>query len=162
MTTFTTDNRYGAGASGANVPEGTFAAYAARWIDHGDRADIVPDRQGFAYATEGHRHALISALLQVTPHLSTGGLSRDVTTVDIYTTDEVEHGITIVMRRAGGYVYVDAWLTVAEHRPEGGGDPYGTGPVLCECGVELEFTGDHDQEAWAAADGSEAPCPVWS
>jgi len=103
---YTTDNRWSPGASGATVPESAPAAYSARWIDQGDTtpADVLPDRQGFAYNSTMDRDALIDALND-TPHIRIPNEVRDETEVVAL------YGWTIARRRAGGYVYVDAWLT---------------------------------------------------
>ena len=50
---------------------------------------------------------------------------------------------------------------MSSHRPIGGTSPYGNEPDVCECGVELDYDGDYVERAWSAADGSDAPCPVW-
>lgn len=109
---FTTDNRWSPGTSGANVPDTTTAAYAARWIDQGDDvlADIVPDRQGFAYSDKADMERLIDLLGKAgdsfrTPH-KVGLDQRDVTTVVMNTPEWKAY-----MRRSGGYIYVDAWLS---------------------------------------------------
>ena len=111
---YKTDNRWSPGGSGATVPENAPAAYAARWIDLGDLvpADIVPDRQGFAYNNETDRQTLIDLMLlhdlrerhQLLPYDESDCVA------------EQEHPALrpqwqAWMRRAGGYVYVDAWLT---------------------------------------------------
>ena len=110
-----TDNRWSPGASGATVPSDTTAAYAARWIDQGDTipADVVPDRQGFAYDDPADRDKLIALMSQGegtairTPYKA-NFLDRDVTTV-VMNHPEWK----CYVRRAGGYVYVDAWLVTA-------------------------------------------------
>jgi hypothetical protein len=109
--TWTTDNRWAPGGSGTTVPEAAPAAYSARWIDQGDNvmADIVPDRQGFAYGDPADRERLIGKLGDAgnsfrTPY-KVGLDQRDVTTVVMNTPEWKAY-----MRRAGGYVYVDAWL----------------------------------------------------
>jgi len=122
MTMFLTDNRYGTGASGATLPEECFmaAAYAARWIDRGCRpADIVPDRQGFAYDRPEQRDALIEVLRGDEPHMLVPDLhiDRDVTSL-VLCTDT----FALYVRRAGGYIYVDAWLWA---------EGYGDGDIGC-------------------------------
>lgn len=110
--TFNTDNRFSPGASGATVPEFATAAYSARWIDQGDDvpAEILPDRQGFAYDDAIARDALIARLVAEgdtarTPY-KVGLDQRDVTTVI------VNHpNWRMYARRSGGYIYVDAWTT---------------------------------------------------
>ena len=119
MTMFLTDNRYGPGASGATLPEECFmaAAYAARWID-GRRIDIVPDRQGFAYDRPEQRDLLIAALIERAPHtLISCDIGRDEPTL-LDATDS----FVCYVRRAGGYVYVDAWIWA---------EGYGDGDVGC-------------------------------
>lgn len=106
--TWTTDNRYAAGASGATAPEGSTAAYSARWIDHVGTADIVPDRQGFAYTSIEDREDLVSRLTKHNANGMQRELHRDETTTVF---DDGE--MVVVMRRAGGYIYVDAWLVQA-------------------------------------------------
>ena len=110
---YTTDNRYAAGASGAVAPDDAPAAYSARWIDHGTWADVLPDRQGFAYDVDNDgREKLGSLLQQANVHRS--GLLAEVGY------DEPEmlaaaptEGWEMWVRRSGGYFYVDAWLTPA-------------------------------------------------
>lgn len=108
---WTTDNRWGPGNSGASAPDTAPAAYAARWIDQGDHtpADVVPDRQGFAYSDPADRDALIALM---------GKAGDDVRTpYDLDRADGIRQtffgGWFIQLRRAGGYIYVDAWLTPA-------------------------------------------------
>lgn len=110
--TWTTDNRWSPGASGATVPDDAQAVYSARWIDMGDDtpADILWDRQGFAHNDDGMRDVLREYLMSGgesfrTP-FKTHLMERDKTTVI------VNHPVwKCYMRRAGGYIYVDAWLT---------------------------------------------------
>lgn len=116
MPTFTTDNRWSPGASGATIPEDATAIYSARWIDHGDYspADIPGSRQGFAYNDPADRDALIALLsnegsnMRRTPNNS-GLDKRDVSTV-IENTPEW----AMYQRRSGGYIYVDAFLKAAK------------------------------------------------
>jgi hypothetical protein len=106
--TWTTDNRWSPGSSGATVPADAPAAYAARWIDQGDYtpADVVPDRQGFAY-NDGAVHRLIAFLATAGESLLTPmGMPRDQT----YQVVDESEGWVMIQRRAGGYIYVDAWL----------------------------------------------------
>jgi hypothetical protein len=106
--TFTTDNRWSAGASGAGIPsvDRIVAAYGARWIDHGDRADVVPDRQGFAYDRPECRDLLIDRMVKLNPaQRLVHGMARDQV---VCLQDGREW--QVFARRAGGYVYVDAWL----------------------------------------------------
>jgi hypothetical protein len=106
--TWATDNRWSPGASGAEIPDNIRAAYGARWIDQGDTrlADVVPDRQGFAYDDRRDQAALIYRLVEADEHLRyLGGLARDETSF-VWSGDDWE----MFQRRAGGYVYVDAWL----------------------------------------------------
>ena len=104
---YATDNRYSPGASGASEPDGAPAAYSARWIDNGQRAQILPDRQGFAYDTMADRDSLIEHLSDAKLHANLPaalGYDQSVRVVD-------NTWWVAYMRRAGGYVYVDAWLT---------------------------------------------------
>ena len=57
-----TDNRWGTGSLQEKVPDTATAAYGARWIDHGESMDIVPDRQGFAWDVEADVERLILAM----------------------------------------------------------------------------------------------------
>jgi hypothetical protein len=103
--TFTTDNRWSAGSSGADIPDDAIAAYAARWIDTGtNQADIVPDRQGAAYNDAYDKGRLFDALGRTQPHLLCD-IDRDIP-VRVVSTDDLE----VWARRCGGYVYVDAWI----------------------------------------------------
>jgi hypothetical protein len=110
-----TDNRWSPGASGATVPETTPAAYSARWIDRGDHtpAEVLPDRQGFAYNDEATRQILVDLMSMVDLRTFHHGQPADETT---HVADDMGHDLLrprfqCYMRRAGGYVYVDAWLT---------------------------------------------------
>ena len=113
--TWTTDNRWAPGASRALVPDDAPAAYSARWIDHGDfdRADVLPDRQGFAYDDHVGVDRLCSLLQdsdsQIRVPYKCGLDRRDVTTVIVNHPDWKMYG-----RRSGGYIYVDAWLNPKE------------------------------------------------
>ena len=114
-----TDNRWSPGASGATVPSDTPAAYSARWIDQGDHAmaDVVLDRQGFAYDDKAQMEALIMLMgkagdsfrIPWVVHL----MERDVTKVVMNTPFWKAY-----MRRSGGYIYVDAWLTPRHDVPQ--------------------------------------------
>ena len=114
MSTYATDNRWSPSSSGATVPEDAPAAYSARWIDQGDMipADVLPDRQGFAYNHTDDRDVLISCLTAAGEAIRIPPSVRDETSV------EVRDGWRIATRRAGGYIYVDAWLV-----PSGNGTP---------------------------------------
>lgn len=107
-TMFLTDNRYATGASGATLPDpgNVVAAYAARWIDGNGRADILPDRQGFAYDTPAQRDLLIALLSEEEPHLNYAHVDRDDAAHLIVDRTDGQ----VWARRAGGYVYVDAWI----------------------------------------------------
>lgn len=106
--TFTTDNRYTVGPG--TVPEEAYVAYGARWIDQGDfmPADIVPDRQGFAYNDQADIVPLIDQLLLSDAQNLHRELNFDVVET-LYDGSDVG-GFGLVMRRAGGYVYVSSWL----------------------------------------------------
>ncbi len=99
---YITDNRWSPGSSGApeNLISEARAAYAARWLDHHDRVDILPDRQGFAYDDTSDRDELMASMsaapLQDVAHL----------VVDEVTKDEHD-GIVVWRRRCGGYIYID-------------------------------------------------------
>jgi hypothetical protein len=112
MSTFATDNRWSAGASGATLPDtgDIVAAYGARWIDQNMCADIVPDRQGFAYDRDECRDLLIAVLVEEHPHSTIHGVPRDQP-VRVVNRDDAE----VWVRRSGGYVYVDAWLWSEEY-----------------------------------------------
>lgn len=115
--TWTVDNRWSPGGSGKEAPAwpDALAAYSARWIDYGDfrPADIVPDRQGFAYDDTLHRNFLIERLENAKGHVLVGEvvgatgecLERDVT---YHLLDDGR--LQMFVRRAGGYFYVDAWI----------------------------------------------------
>lgn len=100
---YTTDNRWIRG----QAPDDAKAAYGARWIDQGDWAqyDVVPDRQGFAYNDTGDRERLIDYLID-----------RELRAMnDIDRSDDWQRVVdgdqfVVVMRRSGGYCYVEAWL----------------------------------------------------
>ena len=106
------DNRWSSGGLDAKVPETALAAYGARWIDQGDnyRADIVPDRQGSMYDNEtglASREELIEHLISadLTRPDVVGSLDRDVQ-VEVFN----DGHFVVWMRRAGGYIYVAAWI----------------------------------------------------
>lgn len=107
--TWTTDNRWSPGASGATIPKHAHAAYAARWIDMGDdaRADVLPDRQGFAYFAESDRDNLIDRLTAADAEVRVipAEMPYDEPIVRVVTDEWA-----LVQRRAGGYVYTEAWL----------------------------------------------------
>lgn len=110
-----TDNRWSPGASGAPAPDAFLAAYSARWIDQGwSRADVVGDRQGFAYDHQQYSVILQGELMKADPAQKVGelDLERDVT-VELANVllGESNTRFTIHARRAGGYIYVDAYLT---------------------------------------------------
>lgn len=49
------------------------------------------------------------------------------------------------------------------HRPDGALPPYYSGPKPehCECGAELQYDGDYENQYWSAVDGDPSePCPV--
>ena len=107
------DNRYSPGSSGGVVPLGAPAAYAARWIDHCTWADVLPDRQGFAYNDRAGFQALVEHLVEANLAAKMPNVALDVTRLVID-----DPAWCLLMRRAGGYVYVDAWL-VPEVEVEG-------------------------------------------
>lgn len=106
--TFNTDNRYSPEASGATVPEFATAAYSARWIDQGDDvpAEILPDRQGFAYDDAIARDALIARLVAAGESIRIPTEIREITRLVV-----IDPFFTVAQRRSGGYVYCDAWTT---------------------------------------------------
>jgi len=108
--TFTTDNRWPMGDFGMAPPDEAYVAYGARWIDRGDSspADIVPDRQGFAYETPASMGPLIDWLRTVDAANLHKELNFDVIETLYDGTDE--EGFGLRLRRAGGYVYCSAWL----------------------------------------------------
>ena len=102
-----TDNRYSPGAAGVDAPAEAPASYSARWIDRGYRAEVLPDRQGFAYNDMADRNRLIDLLRQADLASALPDLHPDLPT-------EVGTGEwSVWMRRAGGYIYVEAWLVPA-------------------------------------------------
>lgn len=110
MTAYAHDNRWSPGGSGATLPEDSPAMYSARWIDQGDTipADVLPDRQGFAYNGTVYRDRLIHAMEAAGKGLRTPyktALEYDRTTV-VMSTPEWK----MYQRRVDGYIYVDAWL----------------------------------------------------
>lgn len=106
---WTTDNRYGPGNSGASAPANAPAAYAARWIDKGNTmpAEVLPDRQGFAYNDKAEMEALIMLMGKQGDALRIQGDRKRDASMLVRSTD---HWVCN-MRRSGGYIYVDAWLT---------------------------------------------------
>lgn len=105
--TFTTDNRWSAGGLDAKVPDTAVAVYGARWIDHGTWADIVPDRQGFAYSEMTDRDKLVEQLVHWDAHRNLLPNDRET---EVRVVDDKAIGFQMWMRRSGGYVYVCAWL----------------------------------------------------
>jgi len=111
-----TDNRYAPGSSWVAEPDDVLAAYSGRWIDQGDLAPagIVADRQGYACDHQQYMSILGGELGKKAPHNSVGALDRDITVIP-WDGVEVLGGhdgfkLTIALRRAGGYVYCDAYL----------------------------------------------------
>lgn len=103
---FATDNRWAAGGSGANIREHCLAAYAGRWIDYGTYGDVVGDRQGYAYSDSANLETLQRALVNANiSRVGIAELPRDETVVR-----HLDKRVGVAMRRAGGYIYVDAWL----------------------------------------------------
>lgn len=137
---WTTDNRHGPGNSGASAPENSPAAYSARWIDQGDHtpADVLPDRQGLAYNDIEDTAALIQMLETHNAGTLHHGVGHDVTTCSV----DKPH-FKLVLRRAGGYVYVDAWLQPAADQPPADPleAPYGTQTACRDCGLDIEYHG---------------------
>jgi hypothetical protein len=143
MNTHSTDNRWSPGSSGAIVPESAPAAYAARWIDNGTTADILHDRQGFAYDDPADRDRLIDKLTEA--NATEALVSERDETVEWSNSTEW----SLYMRRSGGYIYVDAWLTPAIAKP-----PAADGwQVVCADGQVrhedlFENRGEAEQWAW--------------
>ena len=173
MNSYETDNRWSPGSSGAIVPEAAPAAYSARWIDQGDNtpADVLPDRQGFAYNDINDRDILMALLNSCGTDLRTPSytnIQRDKTTC-IANPPEWQ----MWQRRTGGYIYVDAWLVpvTTEHHAacdDDGWDhpgechleaydnvvvtevPERTWQVRCDDGAVR-----HDQNFWTLAEARE-------
>ena len=74
------DNRWSPGTA-ASAPDNAPAAYSARWIDKGGTAEILPDRQGFAYNDEAARRTLIDHLQSARLHTRIGSIGYDVVTL---------------------------------------------------------------------------------
>lgn len=108
--TFTTDNRWPMGDFGMAPPDGAYVAYGARWIDQGDfmPADIVHDRQGFAYHDSADMVPLIDRLQFVDATSRHHELNFDV--IETLFDGTEDDGFGLRLRRAGGYVYASAWL----------------------------------------------------
>ncbi len=108
--TYTTDNRFCVGASRGMIDD-ALAAYGARWIDRGPgvAADVLPDRQGFAYNDEDDVSWLIGALNTVrSSETERGPENADVPTL------LTDGRVKTYVRRCGGYIYVDAFLVNCE------------------------------------------------
>jgi len=103
--TYATDNRWGTGSQRSQVPDDAPAAYGARWIDHHSTADLLPDRQGFAYDEHDEFGRLVEYLTDEKLHFDISFVPQD-DGPHLY----AFQGWTAVLRRSGGYVYVDAWL----------------------------------------------------
>jgi hypothetical protein len=93
------------------MPETTTAAYAGRWIDNGDdvRASLLPDRQGFGYTDERERERLLWKLQAADDLIRDMGRSH--VPFDEPTLIAGDGTYAVWVRRAGGYVYAEAWLT---------------------------------------------------
>ena len=126
-TDFHTDYRW----RGEWAPEGSLAAYGARWISlgGGTTGDILPDRQGFGYDHPLYRDALINALKALHLHAPTpfwhDTEPADVTDramMTIYESGSApDYGLYVQgysaawntefrMECRDGYIYVEAWL----------------------------------------------------
>jgi hypothetical protein len=105
-TIYRIDDRWAPGASRAAVPESAVAIYSARWIDMGEfPADVVPDRQGYAYDERAELDELHLNLSLADARRGVVGMVRDEPTPIVS-----EGRFHLWARRAGGYFYVDAWL----------------------------------------------------
>lgn len=111
LISYRVDNRWDPGSTLlAAPPTKIHAHYSARWIDQGMSrpADIVPDRQGFAYDRAQYRDILGGELSRRAPHSMHWDGPESVRVVDAEPAGSL--AVTICLRRAGGYVYCDAYL----------------------------------------------------
>jgi hypothetical protein len=121
---FLTDNRYSAGASGATMPNPghVVAMYSARWIARYTTAEILPDRQGFAYDRAECRDLLIERLTKAALHTDLpapiAAPNFQDMPIDVTPMGMGDAEWAIVMRKSGGYIYVDAWLYSEEYSTE--------------------------------------------
>ena len=108
-TTYEADNRWAPDASfrPPEASEGAVAEYAARWIDRGTHAETVPDRQGFAHDDPPKGLVLIDALNEADVLHDVAGLQADICEQRELPAGDDHTGL-IWLRRAGGYIYVDA------------------------------------------------------
>lgn len=107
------DSRFSKFATGIYAPDDAAAVYSARWIDLGDRADVEHNRQGYAFDDVKEGDKLINMLMYVDPgrrptiaELIPGEVQDEVLRVDKFPGQEM----ALVMKRSGGYIYVNAWL----------------------------------------------------
>lgn len=103
------DTRWSPGASGADVPDTSRAAYSARWIDQGDMqpAGVVHDRQGVAFDDALDLNVLLGLMNRYAPQCSATLVERGAEGgLRINFPDH----LVVHLRRSGGYVYCDAWL----------------------------------------------------
>ena len=68
----------------------------------------MPDRQGFAYDDDGDRDRLIAAMEAADLRSMAVGMDRGDDPLNVTNKHEA---FECWMRRAGGYVYVAAWIT---------------------------------------------------
>lgn len=85
--------------------------YSARWIDHSTWVDNPPDRQGFAYVHHQYKMMLGGELRTSDAKNAVLVLARDEARQII--SRELPGGLrySLDARRAGGYFYVDAYIT---------------------------------------------------
>lgn len=109
---FQHDHRWSPGASNIHTPGGVVAHYSGRWIDRGGMspADVVHDRQGIGYTHQQYALILQGELRRLSPHCSVSRCERDVPTVLWDESIGGDMRVVIGLRRAGGYVYCDAYL----------------------------------------------------
>ena len=114
--TFTTDNRWRT----EWAPENAVAAYGGRWIDRGLTAEIVTNRQGFAYDDIADRNQLGEIVKQVKRDMEDacragrsaawlGTLASEENAYILHTGSIGWSGHAHAERR-GGYIHVEVWL----------------------------------------------------
>lgn len=91
------------------APPDAAAVYSARWIDHGDHFDVIPDRHGYAWTHDTDRQDLAEALAVADPARHTMIRHSD-RYLPLYA-DPQPGDLDVRVRRTGGYVYVEAWIT---------------------------------------------------
>lgn len=103
----------------SSVPEDAIAAWGARAIDDRGRFDLVPDRQD-AVGEDEPRKALLDYLNEHLPVRKPGaGMDAAVMHLPQEYGDHTIHrvwerdGVTVLVRRAGGYFYAVAWMVAS-------------------------------------------------